>query len=193
MIAELPVYERVPAYHDDSPESRALIDVTTKAVLRCGAAFDDVALQFNVKTATWGLAEWERLYGVSPRPGSTLEERRAAVIARMSAQGTTTVERVRALATAITGYDCRVIEDAPRYTFSIEFLGTQSAFVALPAKTLAVAIDEIKPAHLLCILTPIRWGDLEREHLTWGQMEEIFPTWGDFEAKFYIHGAEDDV
>lgn len=187
MITELPAYERVPSYHDDSPESRALIDVTTRSALRCRAAFDDLALQFNVKTATWALPEWERLYGVTVQPDATMAERRAAVISRMSARGTTTVERIRELAKAITGYDCRVIEDSAAYTFSLEFYGEQSEFVAIPAKSLASAIDEVKPAHLLCIITPIRWGDLDRENLTWGQVEQIFPTWRDFTTKFYIH------
>lgn len=43
----------------------------------------DIAKQFFVDTATWGLPDWEEFLLITPLPGATLEARRAAVRAKL--------------------------------------------------------------------------------------------------------------
>jgi len=186
--AALPAYEQVPDYHRNSPESAALIDALTNASLRAAEALDETARQFNIRTATWGLSEWERLVGIQSDSRLDFAQRRSAVVSRMLAAGTATVEAIRQVAVAITGWSVTVQEDAAHYTFHIYFSDKSSRFAKIPAEELLAAIEELKPAHLMCVLSPICWGDLEAERLTWQQMEETFPRWADFEGTFYVHG-----
>ena len=64
--------------------------------------------QFFVETATWGLDLWEQQVGIETDRGLSHESRRAEIKQKLVASGQTTVEMVRQLAEAITGYEARV-------------------------------------------------------------------------------------
>ena len=57
----------------------------------------DVAKQFFVETATWGLKDWEDFLAITPAKDSDLELRRANVAAKLLGQSTMTIENTNNL------------------------------------------------------------------------------------------------
>lgn len=72
------------------PKFLAKDRVMFRALLACSAQhekqrllLDDLSNQFLVQTATWGLAEWERLVDITPPGGADIASRRAAVLLKL--------------------------------------------------------------------------------------------------------------
>ena len=166
--AELPVWERVPDYHLNSPQSRAIIESTAQAALEARAAVLDAADQLWVSSATWGLPLWETLLAITPEPGADLAARRRA----------------------ITGFRCLVIEHPESYTFSLVLVGDTPGFVDVPTGDIIDAVEPIKPAHLQFIIEGITWRDLEAMGYTWAKLHAEALTWYDIENKVMVQKEE---
>ena len=185
--SDLHPLERLPNRLRKSPYTVGVSESMTEVAMEYWEATLNVADQFFVPTATWGLAEWERLVGITPAAGVTLESRRSAVIAKLCSTGTTNAEMIRALAEALTGYGASVTENFGDYSFSLRFYGEENGFINIDADLLVRTVEEVKPAHLRFIIEKIRWGDIETVGMTWADMEARFPTWGDVESAFFCH------
>lgn len=178
--------ERLPA--------RLLADPWTAGISEAMAAVGEalfeaacgLVLEFSAATATeTGIAEWERLTGLTPARGATLEQRRSAVIAQLCAGGTTNAALVESMARAITGYDAKVTENFADYTFSLRFYGQTAGFIAVDDAALAAAVELVKPAHLRFVIQPVTWEDIEDAALTWAQLEETFDSWAELETSHF--------
>lgn len=108
---------------------------------------DDIVNQCFVDKATWGLAYWEDLLGISLSDSSTLEQRRGAIKSALIGQGTVTVEIIKDIATTFTGGDVEIKEDIEPFTFEVKFVGVKG--VPQKLNDLTDRINIIKPAHLL--------------------------------------------
>ena len=188
-VEELTERELVPGYHLACAQSRALIETLADASLEAKAALYDVMDQFFVETATWGLDLWEQQVGIETDRGLSHESRRAEIKQKLVASGQTTVEMVRQLAEAITGYEARVIVNTD-YSFSLEFLGEKTELADIDVEELRSVVEQIKPAHLRFIISGIIWDDLESLGLTWQYFEDNQITWAGLESKFCIHGKK---
>ncbi len=129
----------------------------------------DLLKQFFVVTATWGLAKWEEMYGVTTNLSLTHEQRREIIMAKMRGQGTTTRQMIEDTAATFSGGEVKVIEDNPNHRFIIQFVGIKGiprnmqAFISM--------LEDIKPAHLAYMfeyqytiwseLQPYIWGNLK--------------------------------
>jgi hypothetical protein len=184
---ELSVAERVPAYHYDCAQSRAIIETLTDASLAARDAIYDLVQQFWVASATWGLDLWEGLLAIDTDRSKSDESRRRAIITKMQGSGTCNSDMVRRIAQALTGYEAEVVEHPAEYTFSLRFLGEEAGVVPIDKREIIDTVEVIKPAHLKFVIEAIRWQDLEEKQFTWADMEQVFPTWGDFEEKFFIN------
>ena len=189
-LSALSILERLPQRLRDSPYTVGVAEPMTELAAAYKEATLDLADQFYVPTATWGLAEWERLVGITPAANQTLEQRRSAVVAKLCSTGTTNAEMIRALAEALTGYGASVTENFSDYSFSLRFFGEDDGFISIDADLLMSTVEEIKPAHLRFIVEKIKWGDLETAGMTWADMEEQFPTWEDFDRASFCHKEE---
>ena len=189
-LSALSILERLPQRLRDSPYTVWVAEPMTELAAAYKEATLDLADQFYVPTATWGLVEWERLVGITPAANQTLEQRRSAVVAKLCSTGTTNAEMIRALAEALTGYGASVTENFSDYSFSLRFFGEDDGFISIDADLLMSTVEEIKPAHLRFIVEKIKWGDLETAGMTWADMEEQFPTWEDFDRAFFCHKEE---
>ena len=189
-LSALSILERLPQRLRDSRYTVGVAEPMTELAAAYKEATLDLADQFYVPTATWGLAEWERLVGITPAANQTLEQRRSAVVAKLCSTGTTNAEMIRALAEALTGYGASVTENFSDYSFSLRFFGEDDGFISIDADLLMSTVEEIKPAHLRFIVEKIKWGDLETAGMTWADMEEQFPTWEDFDRAFFCHKEE---
>lgn len=90
----------------------------------------------------------ERIYGITPRTGQPLAERRAAVLTHNQAQELVTRRRLAELTTEITGAECAIDEFFAEYRFTIRLL--QDTFATINVDFLREQVDIIKPANLLC-------------------------------------------
>lgn len=122
-LSALSILERLPQRLRDSPYTVGVAEPMTELAAAYKEATLDLADQFYVPTATWGLVEWERLVGITPAANQTLEQRRSAVVAKLCSTGTTNAEMIRALAEALTGYGASVTENFSDYSFPCVFRG----------------------------------------------------------------------
>lgn len=104
--------------------------------------------QLIISTSTFLLPRHERLFELPVNTAESLEARRAKVLAKLIARGTTTVEAIREIVRIVTGYEGAVEEHFSQYAFTvIVFPLFDSVFPDLPE--LIRQVDEIKPAHLI--------------------------------------------
>jgi len=180
----LPERERVPGYHYDCPESRAMIEMLAEASLAVETAFTCLTDQFFISTATWSLGLWEEQVGVKTDGPPAV--RRAAVQRHLVSNGNTTEGMVRELAESLTGYRARVVVHDD-YSFSLEFLGAGTELADIDVSELRAVVEQIKPAHLRFIISGPTWADVESMGMTWRWFEDHPTAWGEFEAKFCVH------
>ena len=90
---------------------------------------DDLSNQFFVQTATWGLAEWERLVDITPQDGADIESRRAAVLLKLKKPPSVTVTFLEKLINQYIADKSGTVTDHPEtYTtdFNIPLLDKES-------------------------------------------------------------------
>lgn len=105
----------------------------------------DIARQFFVETATWGLADWERIYDLPSSGG--VAERRAALLRKIRARDTITKSRMQALVDSIVWtHDATIVENVAPGVFRIDM----ETIIAL--EELRAAVNFYKPAHLTYVI-----------------------------------------
>ena len=136
----------LPNYYRGSPETVALQSAVESEVDRVQKAKQNLFDQLNVDTATWGLALWEKAFGILPEAADSLDIRRSHVKSKMRARGVTTASMIQNVAESFINGAASVIEHPEQYTFDIQFDATQQ--IPSNLEGLSKAIEEIKPAHL---------------------------------------------
>lgn len=108
---------------------------------------DEVFSQARVSTATgWGLTLWEKAFGLAPAPEREDAWRRARILAKLRGSATTTREVIERMAAGVSTQGALVTEYPRQNRFEISFGGQ----IGIPEniEALALAIEEVKPAHL---------------------------------------------
>ena len=136
----------VPPYYDELLESTELLAAEDAEFARLNASIDDLLLQFNVSTATWGLREWERICGITTDASKAIGERRSNVKARLRGYGIVTVEHIKTVADGYYGGQTDIIERYADYTIVVKF--TSSYGIPTNLTDLQDVLREIIPAHL---------------------------------------------
>ncbi len=110
------------------------------------AAKEDLFLQMNVETATWGLTIWETALGLQTDVSKPYEYRRTRIMSKLRGAGTTTVAMMQNVAESFSNGEVAIIEYNSENRFEVKFIGT----IGIPPnmEDLTAAIEEIKPAHL---------------------------------------------
>lgn len=104
----------------------------------------DVTKQFFVKTATWGIPDWETFLGLQYNADDILEKRKNRILIALKGPQTTTLERVTDIVNAYgTG---NVEEHNDKYYFIVFTTRTDEASL----KEMRETIETYKPAHLGC-------------------------------------------
>ena len=126
-------------------DERLVQDALSKEHENLRLRIADVARQFFIETATWGLVEWERIYAVNPPAGADYALRRALVKVKMMGTGVMTVEAIKHLANSFLDKQDAEIDELPEPgTF---YLITHSSMEYL--NELIRALAEMSPAHLV--------------------------------------------
>lgn len=160
--------EYLPDFWDKSAEVLAIQRAMEPSVAQAWADRDGLLAQLNVRTATWGLEQWEASLGLPVDVSKPLAHRRTRVISKLRGQGTTTVAMIKNVAESFSNGEVEVLEHPAQYRFDIKFVGT----IGLPPNMddLTAAIEDIKPAHLAYdyIIMYRTWGMLAGR--TWGSL-----------------------
>lgn len=109
-------------------------------------AKEDLFLQINVSSATWGLNLWEKALGIEIDVCKPLEYRRTRIMSKLRGAGTTTKGMIQNVAESFSNGQVTILEYNNESRFEIKFTGT----FGIPPNMddLTAAIEEIKPAHL---------------------------------------------
>ncbi len=180
--------EKVPARYRKNAQTATLLDTLGLSAQEMAELVEDVKKQFFIATATWSLPLWERQVGIVPTASATEQDRRNAIQARLLAGGTTNAETICRMATAMTGYDARVIVNDD-YSFTLEFLGETDGIAELELSGLTDAVNLISPAHLRFIVAGLTWERFEAVNMTWQKLEDMNMTWARLEAAVPIVGT----
>ena len=105
----------------------------------------EIAKQFFIDTATWGLPSWEDVYQTNPPYDASIELRRTLVKAKMLGRQPATKRRIERLVNTFTkGGDAYVEEDVAPGSFRLHFPS-----VILWQEQMEEALDAAVPAHLM--------------------------------------------
>lgn len=110
----------VPDYYQESVVFEAIQDAMATEYDLVDAANDDLRLQLNASTATWGLRYWEEALGIPTREADGYAVRRGRVAAKLIGEGNFSA---RLLMTIAEGYgqQIRVEVDAAAFLVTITF------------------------------------------------------------------------
>lgn len=169
MLYNRKLIDYVPNYYDELLESRELLSAEDAEFARLNASIDDLLLQFNVSTATWGLREWERICGITTDVNKTLGERRSNVKARLRGAGVVTAEHIKNVADGYYGGETEIVERFAEYTVVIKF--TSSYGVPTNIEDLQAVLREIIPAHLAI--------EYEFKFVTYDILKRTYATYND--------------
>lgn len=119
---------------------------------------DDLSSQFLVQTATWGLAEWERLVGIETDESRRLEDRRTDVLSRLRPPESVTESFLTKLVNQyVSDQQAAVLSRPESYSIDILYHGGQ----VLDYAKLRDAVNTYIPAHIGYKLVTITRADLE--------------------------------
>ena len=158
-----------------------------KAII-AGEAPEFESLADNVITATDDaylttmgesrIAQWESLLGIRPIEGSSIEDRRETIIARVRGQGKLNTNLIKTIVSTFTGGTAKSwIEDSTLYVEITPPPGNKSYQFDNVKQELAKKV----PAHLKLEVTRNynRWSEVKDNYMTWGDVKSDFATWND--------------
>ncbi|MED1850359.1 DUF2313 domain-containing protein [Brevibacillus borstelensis] len=132
--------KRLQPFMRKSGVYKALFDTIAPEFASREEALADLEAQMSVTTATWGLLLYEKEYELKTDP-SPLEERRAAVMAKMRATGKFTATMAHAIVSAYT-------DKVRRVTFTGRIKIHFNGLTNLNLITVAAALEDVKQAHI---------------------------------------------
>lgn len=163
----------LPDYYAGSSQVVALQGAYQHWTDALQAARDDLFLQMNVATATWGLVTWETALGLTTDAAKSNDYRRTRIMSKMRGQGTTTKAMIENVAESFSNGDVVIVEYNDESRFEVKFVGT----LGIPPNMddLTAAIEEIKPAHMdyTYVYTYRTWAMFSS--YTWAQLAAY--TW----------------
>lgn len=140
------IFDYLPRDYEELRESYEILTAEQAEFERLNANTDDVLAQMFVDTATWGLAEWERIVGVESDEGKPIGERRSVVKAKLRGAGVVTVAHIKDVTESWYGGEVDITEYYADYKLTVKFVS--SFGVPSNIGDVEQAISEMIPAHL---------------------------------------------
>lgn len=175
--------ERMNSYYPDVirkiTEFKSIIDTEYPE-------FEDISLlkdsvTDNAYLTTMGedrIAEWEKIFSIKPISGSSVEDRRETIIARIRGQGKLNTELINVIVKTFTGGTANSwVEDSILY---VEITPPKDNKQYIFANVEQELIKKI-PAHLGFQVSRnyYTWNEIKNEYGTWGTVNAAFDTWRD--------------
>lgn len=135
----------LPQFLEHDPTFAVTLESLSKEHEKQRLTLMDITKQFFVKTATWGLSDWEEFVGLEHESADTLQTRRQKILRKLQGSQTVTLEFLTKLVNLYVADGQAVVIDHPE-TYSIEILhhGGQ----VLDYDGLEDAINTYIPAHI---------------------------------------------
>lgn len=147
----------LPVFLYRSPEFKAIQESLQKEHERQRLAQIDVAKQFHVATATWGLSSWEKMLELDVNPNATVEGRRTNILIKLAKPESVTEKFLTRLINKFIADGQGFIINCPKsYMVDILYHGGQVTDYA----ALRNAVRTYLPAHLGYKLVTITSGNL---------------------------------
>lgn len=134
----------LPRQYRKDPWIIALENAMRGVLTEQEAAAASVTAQESLDTVTWNLPVEERLAGITPASGATMESRRTALKAKWRAGGKLTMEQIQAVCDAWKNGE--VVVSFPSGGLRLKFVGAYGVPDDLDA--LKTAMRLVVPAHL---------------------------------------------
>lgn len=112
----------------------------------------DLAKQFFVSTATWGLDDWERVLAITTVKSDSYRNRRNRILLKLQGCQTSTIDFIKTL---INRYMTEYVGDIIEYNSENRFEIVVDSDKVISYKEMIKAIDTYKPAHLAMHLAMI--------------------------------------
>ena len=140
--------DKVPYFYGECPKTNTIQEGLGAEPNNLYSKVEGTTNQLYVSSSTWALGEWEKFAGVKKTDGS-IEQRRARVIAKLKAKGTTTLEVLEAVCN-IYANKVKIKEIYNEYALMISLAEETDSFnpIEYRLNDMNEAIWEIKPAHL---------------------------------------------
>lgn len=176
---ERDMFDYMPREYDDFRESRAIVKTEAAEFERLHANIADVLAQFYVETATWGLANWERLVGVKTDESKPIDQRRSVVKGKLRGVGTVTVEMIKNVTESWYGGEVEVTQTPAQYLVTVEF--TSSYGVPSNLGDVERALRDIIPAHLQIAFKFrfVTYAISKAQYATYGDMKSTGLTYAE--------------
>lgn len=124
------------------------------------------------------IKQWEILLGITPLANSTLDDRRATIIARIRGQGKLNTALINSIVNAFTGGTANSwIADSCLYVEITPPRGNKSFLFPNVEQELWKKV----PAHLNLKVSRnyYTWGEVNNNHDTWDEVKNTYATWED--------------
>lgn len=137
--------DMLPNYYYESPEANAIAEGNASEIARKRQEARELLDQFFVRTATWGLSDWERVLDLPPMPNAELTFRRQRILSKLNGTAPATVEYLTNLVNVhTTDRSARIIEYNGEYRFEAEIHASNK----ISTGDIYKSVEEVKPAHL---------------------------------------------
>lgn len=142
---EAELRKELPRFYESIREFNELIKVDAKQLATLDDWMEDMVNQSFVETATWGLARWEKIFGIYTDLSKPIDQRRSVIKSKIRGAGVTTVALIKEIAESWYNGDIMVTEEELKVI--IKF----NSNYGVPSNLVDVekALREIIPAHLL--------------------------------------------
>ncbi|WP_053374265.1 putative phage tail protein [Paenibacillus sp. FJAT-27812] len=144
--AEIDLMNDLPSFYHPILEMQVIQNQLGGELGKQSADIEEAFEQYFVRSATWGLARWEKVLGLGSDSSLPDARRRESIIAKLRGAGTTTKAKIIQTAFAFSGGEVNVIEYPAESRFEVVFVGTKgippnmAGFIRM--------LEDIKPAHL---------------------------------------------
>lgn len=168
----------VPSYYHDSKIFKSMLKAEGEEFDQLRTAIEDLKSQFFVDTATWGLALWEKEYGLPTNTKLSLDERRSILKGKIQGIGKVGAELIKSVGLAYSNGEVKVEFDRD---IKVTFIGTRG--IPSRLEELQKQLEDIIPAHLKIIykFTYLLWSEFDlltaevQESMTWEELEVYKP------------------
>lgn len=136
----------LPSQYRKDPWILALALALGTVLDRQGEEMTSLTAQMSLDTVTWNLAVEERIAGITPAAGATVEERRAALRAKWRGGGKATLAQIKSVAESWASRDVQAAFLGG--VISLDIINPEG-----PVDPIRAAVELIKPAHLPLTIT----------------------------------------
>lgn len=138
---------RVSPIYDDSYVGLWMFEAIGREYDKLWEVVDTFPAQLFPETVTWAIELWERRYGLTPTPDSTLEERRQKILAMRSTPKPFNPHTVQMFIRTMYGRQSEIVDNVGAYTFGV-YIISSDASREINVQDISAYLNKHKPSHM---------------------------------------------